>query len=261
MAVVIPKSRDQRPPNLHPSSNLKFCRTRTPLFQNNAMASTSSAGENFVMCSLPTSTNRGPPCCRTESIPVPLLQYKTALRGRRTKLFRKRYNKLLKAGVMVPSKSPWSSTPVLVGKPDGSICFCSDYWALNAVTARDNYPTPRVDEALDSMTQGVKYLIRLVAKQLFGLYRWHWRTGPRLPSSLGMDYSNFWSMPFGLRNAPATLQRFVNTLLDDLIGRYRCCFSYLDDFLIYSQTLEHHIRHIVAIYKRFRKVGFRTTRS
>ena len=52
-------------------------------------------------------------------------------------------------------------------------------------------------------------------------------------------------MPFGLTNAPATCQELINnvlrTHLDDTV------VAYLDDILVYSKTLEEHIRHVTEV--------------
>jgi hypothetical protein len=40
---------------------------------------------------------------------------------------------------------------VIVRKKDGTVRFCIDYRALNAVTAKDVYPLPRGDETLEAL--------------------------------------------------------------------------------------------------------------
>ena len=58
---------------------------------------------------------------------------------------------MLDQGVVTPSKSPWSSPVVLVGKKDGSTRFCVDYRQLNSVTKTDVFPLPRVNDSLDQL--------------------------------------------------------------------------------------------------------------
>ena len=59
--------------------------------------------------------------------------------------------RMLKAQVIEPVISEWDSPNVLVAKPDGSTRFCVDYRKLNAITVRDSYPLPRMDECIDSL--------------------------------------------------------------------------------------------------------------
>ena len=59
---------------------------------------------------------------------------------------------LLKNGVVEPSTSPWSSPVLMVPKKDGSYRFCVDFRSLNSITQRAEYPCPRVDECLESMS-------------------------------------------------------------------------------------------------------------
>jgi len=63
---------------------------------------------------------------------------------------------MLKAGVIKPSCSPWTSNLVVVAKKDGSLRFCVDYRKLNSVMRRDAYPLPRIDECLDTLS-GSRY--------------------------------------------------------------------------------------------------------
>lgn len=55
-------------------------------------------------------------------------------------------------GVIEESHSPWVYPAVMVKKKDGSIRFCIDYRKLNAVTVKDSYPLPRINDILDRLS-------------------------------------------------------------------------------------------------------------
>ena len=140
---------------------------------------------------------------------------------------------MLKRGIVRPSDSPWSSPIVLVAKKDGDLRFCVDYRKLNSITKMDAYPMPRIDDALDRLSQ-TQYFSTLD----FASGYWQVKMSPesaektafRTPDGL----CEFSVMPFGLCNALATFQRLMETLLAGLIPDD--CFPYIDDILALRNT-------------------------
>ena len=64
---------------------------------------------------------------------------------------------LLALGMIQPSISPWASGIVMVKKKNGELRFCCDFRPLNAVTIKDAYPLPRIDESLSRLGKAKIY--------------------------------------------------------------------------------------------------------
>jgi hypothetical protein len=60
-------------------------------------------------------------------------------------------------------------------------------------------------------------------------------------------------MLFGLTNAPATFQNFINDVLAPYLDRF--CTAYLDEILIYSDTFEEYQEHVNLVLEAFEKAG------
>ena len=58
-------------------------------------------------------------------------------------------------------------------------------------------------------------------------------------------------MSFGLTNAPATFQRLMQSCLHNLHLQY--CIIYLDDIVVFSQTLEEHLMRLQAVFEKLKK--------
>ena len=63
---------------------------------------------------------------------------------------------MLDKGVIVPSKSTYSISIVMVPKKDGTNRMCIDYRKLNEITTKDAYPLPRIGQTIDAL-QGAGY--------------------------------------------------------------------------------------------------------
>ena len=133
-------------------------------------------------------------------------------------------------------------SPIMfIKKKEGSLSLCVDYRALNEVTKKDCYPLPLIGEALDRL-HTAKYLTKLDIKEAYHNIRikkrYQWKT---TFISKGGKYE-YLVLSFGLCNASATLQGWINRTLQWFIDR--SCIVYLDDVLIYSDSLEQHRRDI-----------------
>ena len=64
---------------------------------------------------------------------------------------RNHLREMLESGAIRPSQSAWCNAVVLVRKKDGGLHFCIDFRCLNAHTKKDSYPSPRIQEVLESL--------------------------------------------------------------------------------------------------------------
>jgi hypothetical protein len=69
------------------------------------------------------------------------------------KLLKAELDSLLEKGFIRPSASPWGSPALFVLKKDGTQRLCVDYHALNAVTIKNKYLLPRIDDLMDQLRQ------------------------------------------------------------------------------------------------------------
>ena len=66
-------------------------------------------------------------------------------------------------------------------------------------------------------------------------------------------------MPFGLCNAPATCQRTMTTVFDDVLKKF--VMVYLDDVIVYSRSFEEHITHVNEVFQRLSKANLRLNKE
>jgi hypothetical protein len=155
---------------------------------------------------------------------------------------------MLKTGKIRPSKSPAGSLILFVPKPNGrGLRLCVDYRGLNKITILNSYPLLLMDELRDRVGGAILFS-KIDLKTGFNLIRIkkgdEWKTAFRKRYGL----YEYLVMPFGLANAPATFQNMMNEIFRDLIDRG--VLIYMDDFLIYTTTLEEHIEIVKDVFSR-----------
>ena len=155
----------------------------------------------------------------------------------RKKEVRKLTQELLEKGVIQPFDSPWSSPIVLAKKKDGSIRFCIDYRKVNAITRKDAYPLPRIDETLDTLA-GSKLYTMLDLKTGYWQVEVENEDRAKTAFSTPDGLYEFKVMPFGLCNAPATFQRLMDRVLHGL--KWPSCLVYIDDIVVVGANFKEH---------------------
>jgi hypothetical protein len=158
----------------------------------------------------------------------------------------------LEKGFIRRSSSPAASPILFVKKADGSLRLCVDYRGLNEGTIKNRYPLPLIQETLMQLSKA-KYFTTLDIRGAYNLVRM--AEGEEWKTAFRTRYGLFESlvMPFGLTNAPADFQAFINDVLRPFLDRF--CTAYLDDILIYSETIEEHREHIKQILDALSKAG------
>ena len=158
-------------------------------------------------------------------------------------------DKNLARGWIRESTSPAASPILFIAKKDGGLRLCVDYRGLNEVTIKDQYPLPLISSILDRLG-GAKYYTKLDIKDAYHNIRI--KEGDEWKTAFKTTYGLFeyLVMPFGLTNAPASFQRWINHILNTVIDI--CCIVYLDDILIYSETIEQHVQDVIKVLKLLR---------
>jgi transposase InsO family protein len=168
------------------------------------------------------------------------------------KCLRKYLKENLSKGFIRASTSPVAAPVLFAKKPGGGLRFCVDYRALNAITVKNRYPIPLIQETLNRLSKA-KFYTKLDIIAAFNRLRIakgdEWLTAFRTRYGL----FEYLVMPFGLANAPSTFQHYVNDVLRSFLDIF--CTAYIDDILIYSDNLKDHRKHVRSVLQALREAG------
>lgn len=156
---------------------------------------------------------------------------------------------LKEKGLIRDSDSPWAFPVTLAKKKDGTSRMCIDYRRLNTITIDDKMPLPRIDDILDRLRHA-KYFTTLDVAWGY----WHIEMDSNSINKTAFitheGHYEWLVMPFGLKNAPSTFQRILQLVLGKTL--YKGAINYLDDVIVYSDTLERHLQLLECIFKLFK---------
>ncbi|WVZ94300.1 hypothetical protein U9M48_040206 [Paspalum notatum var. saurae] len=158
-----------------------------------------------------------------ELVPGTAPIYKKAYRIAGVELFevKKQIDELLEKGFIRKSTSPWASPVLLTEKKDRMLRMCVDYRGLNAVTVKNKYPLPRIEDLFDQL-KGACVFSKIDLRS--GYHQLRIRP-------LDIPKTTFISlMSFGLTNAPAFFMSMMNSVFMEYLDKFVVIF--IDDILV-----------------------------
>lgn len=157
---------------------------------------------------------------------------------------------MLEQGIITESNSPYNSPLWIVPKKvDNSGLkkwrIVIDYRKLNEITISDKFPIPNIESILDKLGRAQYFSTLDLAK---GFHQILVKDEDRCKTAFStpLGHFEFTRMPFGLKNAPSTFQRLMNSVLRKFINKI--CVVYLDDILVFSTSFEEHILSLKKIF-------------
>ncbi|MBW0508291.1 hypothetical protein O181_048006 [Austropuccinia psidii MF-1] len=148
-----------------------------------------------------------------------------------------------------PSSSSTGPPFLFVKKKDGGLRLCVDYHKLNAVTRKNNYPVPPINQLLTAFN-GSSIFSKIDFHGAYNLLRI--KQGDEHLTAFGAKYDSYeyLVMIFGLTNALASLQNMFNDNLYDLLDIH--VVFYLDKIMVFSKSEEEHVTNVSTVLSRLR---------
>ena len=173
---------------------------------------------------------------------------------------------MLDAGIIYPiSDSKWVSPTQVVPKKSGMTVvknennemtptrlvtvwrMCVDYRKLNAVTRKDHFPSPFIDQILERVAGHMFYCFLDGYSSYYQIEIALEDQGKTTFTCLFGTFA-FRRMPFGLCNAPATFQRCMISIFSDMVEKFLEMF--MDDLSVFGDSFDDYLNNLKLVLTR-----------
>jgi Reverse transcriptase (RNA-dependent DNA polymerase) len=136
-----------------------------------------------------------------------------------------------------------------IKKKDRTLQPVQDYRRLNNLTIKNWYPLPLIQELVDKLWKA-RYFMKLDV--CWGFNNVRIKEGDKWKAAFRTNRGLFEPlvMFFGLTSSPATFQMMMNSLFKEEINSGKVII-YMDDLLIFTETLEEHLTMVQQVLKKF----------
>ena len=149
--------------------------------------------------------------------------------------------------------SQWNTPLICVWKKEKKdIRLCLDFRRLNAITERQAFPMPNVEEMLDKL-ESAKYFSSIDLGNAYYQVELEEESKEKTAFSTKTGQYCFNRMPFGIAAAPGTFQELMIKVLNGM----KNALVYLDDILIYTTNLEEHYLALNEVIQRIGRAGLK----
>lgn len=158
---------------------------------------------------------------------------------------------MLEKDVIEPPTTKWASPIKFASKKDRSLRFCVHYRKLNALTVRDSYPLPQMDECINLLGEAMIFSTLDASSDYWQVEIDKCNREKTVFSIHGLY--QFFCMPFELKNAPVTFQRAMDVIFFSM--KCQSALVYLDDILVFLETVNQHLNHLQVVLTLLRNVS------
>ena len=190
----------------------------------------------------------------TDEIPVVCPSYR--INEKHRQVIKEEIDKLLDAGIIRESDTPYSAQALAIPKKDKTVRTCIDFRKLNKKTVRSQHPITRQDDIFDRLAEA-KIYSTFDLKSGFFQMPLHKDSIPKTGFSTQDGHYEFLRMPMGVTNGIAEFCKAIKAIL----GNCKNVEIYIDDVVVFSNSFEEHLLHLRNVLIIFKERNLKINRK